>query len=116
MTKALAKVHKKVSKKKSHLNSLHEHSRDAKKLRRAGARSERVDDLKARRLRANDVYSKTSSHQGLSGSTLNFLVSADRTTFFQSKCRAALEPLEDEAIHGLVYRCFDSLHLELEQH
>ena len=60
MTKALAKVHKKVSKKKSSLNSLHEKSRDAKKLRRAGARSEKLDDLKSRRLQANEKYSTVS--------------------------------------------------------
>ena len=42
MPKSLAKVQKKVAKKKGSSTSLHENSRDAQKLRRAGARSEKL--------------------------------------------------------------------------
>ncbi|KAL8928468.1 MAG: hypothetical protein Q9208_001702 [Pyrenodesmia sp. 3 TL-2023] len=54
MPKNLAKVQKKISKKKGKaLSSLHENSRDAKRLRRAGARSEKLDKLAAARGRAS---------------------------------------------------------------
>lgn len=56
MPKSLAKVQKKVAKKKGNSNSLHETSRDAQKLRRAGARSEKLERLAAARAKANQVH------------------------------------------------------------
>ena len=56
MPKNLAKVQKKIAKKKGSPNSLHENSRDAQKLRRAGARSIKLDKLAAARARANEFY------------------------------------------------------------
>lgn len=56
MAKSLAKVQKKVAKKKGNSNSLHENSRDAQKLRRAGARSEKLDRLAAARAKANQPH------------------------------------------------------------
>lgn len=56
MPKSLAKVQKKVAKKKGNSNSLHENSRDAQKLRRAGARSEKLDRLAAARAKANQPH------------------------------------------------------------
>lgn len=56
MPKSLAKVQKKVAKKKGNSNSLHENSRDAQKLRRAGARSERLDKVAAARAKANQPH------------------------------------------------------------
>ena len=56
MPKNLAKVQKKVAKKKGGSNSLHENSRDAQKLRRAGARSEKLSKLAAARAKANDYH------------------------------------------------------------
>lgn len=54
MPKNLAKVQKKIAKKKGKsVSSLHENSRDAKRLRRAGARSEKLDKLAAARGRAS---------------------------------------------------------------
>lgn len=52
MPKNLAKVQKKIAKKKGNVSSLHENSRDAKRLRRAGARSEKLEKLAAARGRA----------------------------------------------------------------
>lgn len=56
MAKSLAKVQKKVAKKKGKSNSLHENSRDAQRLRRAGARSEKLDRLAAGRAKANQTH------------------------------------------------------------
>jgi translation machinery-associated protein 16 len=42
MPKNLHKVQKKLSKKRGKLDSMHENSRDAKLLRRAGAREDRL--------------------------------------------------------------------------
>lgn len=53
MPKSLAKVQKKVAKKKGNINSLHENSRDAQKLKKAGARSEKLDRLATARVKAN---------------------------------------------------------------
>ncbi len=56
MPKSLAKVQKKIAKKKGNSNSLHENSRDAQKLRRAGARSEKLDKVAAARAKANQPH------------------------------------------------------------
>lgn len=56
MPKNLAKVQKKIAKKKGTANSLHENSRDAQKLRRACARSEKLDRLAAARAKANQPH------------------------------------------------------------
>ena len=56
MPKSLAKVQKKVAKKRGNSNSLHENSRDAQKIRRAGARSEKLDKLAAARAKANQPH------------------------------------------------------------
>ncbi|KAL9598778.1 MAG: hypothetical protein Q9219_004275 [cf. Caloplaca sp. 3 TL-2023] len=56
MPKHLAKVQKKIAKKKGALASLHENSRDAKRLRRAGARSEKLSKLATAREKAYQPY------------------------------------------------------------
>ena len=61
MPKSLAKVQKKLSKKKGNVSSLHENSRDAQKLRRAGARSEKLLRLATARAKANQPYSMRGS-------------------------------------------------------
>lgn len=55
MPKNLAKVQKQISKKKNKgaTSSLHENSRDAKRLRRAGARSEKLEKLAVERGKAS---------------------------------------------------------------
>ena len=62
MPKSLAKVQKRIAKKKGHSNSLHENSRDAQRLRRAGARSEKLDKLAAARAKANQPYCSADPH------------------------------------------------------
>ncbi len=56
MAKSLAKVQKKVAKKKGGTNSLHENSRDAQKLRRAGARAEKLEKLAAMTAKSNQPF------------------------------------------------------------
>lgn len=56
MPKSLVKVQKKLAKKKGSSNSLHENSRDAQRLRRAGARAEKLDKLAAARAKANQPH------------------------------------------------------------
>ncbi|KAI4105538.1 MAG: hypothetical protein LQ339_003380 [Xanthoria mediterranea] len=56
MPKDLAKVQKKIHKKKGAATSLHENSRDAKRLRRAGARSDKLDKLATARAKALQPY------------------------------------------------------------
>ena len=57
MPSKLAKVQKHVAKKKgSKINSLHENSRDAKRLRRAGARDDRVARLSAIQKQTNKPW------------------------------------------------------------
>lgn len=56
MPKSLAKVQKRVARKKGNSHSLHENSRDAQKLRRAGARSEKLERLAAVRAKANQHH------------------------------------------------------------
>ena len=61
MAKSLAKVQKKISKKKRKITSLHENSRDSQKLRRAGARSEKLERVSAARAKANQPHRKLMS-------------------------------------------------------
>ena len=56
MAKSLAKIQKKISKKKGNVNSLHEKSRDSYKLRRATARAEKLKRRAAERVRLNQYY------------------------------------------------------------
>ena len=57
MPRTLQKVHKHISKKRGVVDSLHENSRDAQRLRRAGARDERLTRHAAISLRARQPYS-----------------------------------------------------------
>ncbi|MCJ1326366.1 hypothetical protein MMC10_003030 [Thelotrema lepadinum] len=56
MAKSLNKVVKKVTKKKGNTNALHENSRDAKKLRKAASREDRLSRLAAVRVKLNQPY------------------------------------------------------------
>ena len=57
MAKALHKVQKQISKKRGgKSNSLHENSRDSQRLRRAGAREDKIAKLVSAASRANQTY------------------------------------------------------------
>ncbi|KAJ5455134.1 hypothetical protein N7475_010255 [Penicillium sp. IBT 31633x] len=56
MPVTLEKVHKQISKKRNTLNALHENSRDAHRLRKAGARDDRLSRHNATVSRARQPY------------------------------------------------------------
>ncbi len=57
MARALNKVHKQISKKRGgKTNTLHENSRDAKRLRSAGAREEKLQRVMDAAVKSNQVY------------------------------------------------------------
>ena len=59
MAKALHKVQKQISKKRVHKSSnLHENSRDAQRLRRAGGREDKINKLLTAAVRSNEVYGR----------------------------------------------------------
>ncbi|TKA75285.1 hypothetical protein B0A55_05077 [Friedmanniomyces simplex] len=97
MPSKLAKVQKHVSKKKgSKINSLHENSRDAKRLRNAGARDDRVSRLGAVREKANRQW-------------------LERVFFFQDRLPDTLHPLDLESIQALITEYLKRNDEEIEQ-
>jgi translation machinery-associated protein 16 len=58
MPKSLQKVQKHISKKRGVVDALHENSRDAKLLRRAGARDDRVARIVSNMARGRQSYGK----------------------------------------------------------
>ena len=84
MPSSLSKVQKHVKKKKgSKINSLHENSRDVQRLRRAGARDDRVAKVSAVREKVNNLW-------------------IDRVAFFRGRLPDTLHPLELDTIHTLI--------------
>ncbi|MCJ1429195.1 hypothetical protein MMC29_007108 [Sticta canariensis] len=96
MAKSLAKVQKKISKKKRKINSLHENSRDSQKLRRAGARAEKLERMSAARAKANQPH-------------------LHRVAFFQGAAKVATGPMEVENIQILIQRYLGRHDEEIEQ-
>lgn len=84
MPSKLSKVQKHVSKKKgSKINSLHENSRDAQRLRRASSRDDRVARTNALKQKMNGKW-------------------LERIVFLSSRLPETLHPLELATIHDLV--------------
>ncbi|KAL8738532.1 MAG: hypothetical protein Q9181_000692 [Wetmoreana brouardii] len=95
MPKDFAKVQKQVAKKKKGaISSLHENSRDAKRLRRAGARSKKLEKLAAARAKAYQPY-------------------LQRISFFQSALQAISTPFTIENVQALVQTYLDRDSTEL---
>jgi len=89
MPSQLAKVQKHVAKKKGRkINSLHENSRDARRLRRASSRDDRV-------ARMSNVREKANRHW------------LERVAFFQDNLPETLHPLETERIQELIQTYLD---------
>lgn len=67
MARSLSKVQKKISKKRGgRPTALHENSRDAQRLRAAGAREDKMSKLLSAAHKANQTYGKSfRSHLGL---------------------------------------------------
>ncbi|MCJ1461887.1 hypothetical protein MMC07_000486 [Pseudocyphellaria aurata] len=96
MARSLAKVQKKISKKKRKINSLHENSRDSQKLRRAGARSEKLERVSAARAKVNKQH-------------------LDRVAFFQEAAKVATGSMELDKIQILIQRFIARHDEEIEQ-
>lgn len=86
MVKAFHKVQKQISKKRGgRLNSLHENSRDSRRLRTAGAREDKITKLLATASRANRTY-------------------VDRVAFFQAAVEGTSAPIGEEELRVLTAR------------
>ena len=97
MPSKLAKVQKHVTKKKgANAASLHENSRDARRLRKAGARDDSVAKKGAVREKANKQWT-------------------DRVAFFQQNIPETLHPLERGEIQALIQEYLERSTAELEQ-
>lgn len=97
MPSKLAKVQKHVAKKKgSKINSLHENSRDALRLRKASTRDDRVARLNAVREKANKQW-------------------IDRVAFFRARLPDTLHPLELDRIQSLIQEFLSRNDADLNQ-
>jgi translation machinery-associated protein 16 len=97
MVSSLNKVHKHVTKKKgAKIHALHENSRDAHRLRRAGARDERVMKMTSNRQKQNRPW-------------------LDRIAFFQDRLPDTLHPLDLDVIKSLVAEYLSRHDAELEE-
>ncbi|WPG97922.1 Hypothetical protein R9X50_00070500 [Acrodontium crateriforme] len=97
MPSSLNKVQKHVTKKKgAKISSLHENSRDAKRLRRAGARDDRVAKSESLHKKVNRVW-------------------LERITFLQDNLPDTLHPLDVAEIQALVREYLDRYNEEIDQ-
>ncbi|KAI9820854.1 MAG: hypothetical protein M1832_003487 [Thelocarpon impressellum] len=83
MPRSLAKVHKKISKKRGNINSLNENSRDSQRLRRAGMRDGKLARVLAARIKSNQPL-------------------LQRVAFFQKAIEDASGPPTSEDLHDLI--------------
>lgn len=84
MARALQKVQKAIAKKRGgKTTALHENSRNAQRLRQAGAREDKLAKILSAATRSNRVY-------------------VDRVAWFQEKVKDLEEPLSDAEIQQLV--------------
>lgn len=84
MARSLHKLQKQISKKRGGKpNALHENSRDARRLRQAGAREDKIARIASVAARSNQVY-------------------VERVTFFQDAVAEQETPLSDSQLQDLV--------------
>ncbi|KAL4870753.1 hypothetical protein BDV12DRAFT_165162 [Aspergillus spectabilis] len=96
MPKSLSKVQKHISKKKGGIDAMHENSRDAKLLRRAGSRDDRVARVSAIMARGRQSY-------------------VDRISYFQESISEETASLSDSDMADLVARYINRSVPEIEQ-
>lgn len=97
MPSSLHKVQKRVNKKKGpKANALHENSRDAQRIRRAGARDDRVARVTSTRQKANLPW-------------------LERVAFFQDRLPETLHPMDLEPIKELIHEFLSRHDEELAQ-
>lgn len=104
-SKSLHKVQKQISKKRGgKLNSLHENSRDSQRLRRAGAREDKIAKVVAAASRANQTYGTDEFRSLVGRDTHSILKSVDRVAFFQSSVEESTTPISEEELRVLTVR------------
>ncbi|KJX98754.1 translation machinery-associated protein [Zymoseptoria brevis] len=98
MPSKLSKVQKAVGKKKggAKVNKLHENSRDAQRLRKAGARDEKVSRVASHRKKENRLW-------------------LDRLEFLKDNLPDTLHPLDLDSVKGLISRYLNRYDEELAQ-
>lgn len=109
MPKNLQKVQKHIAKKRGVVEALHENSRDAKLLRRAGARNDKLARVASVMSKARQSYGTESVAGCPDVSVLTVLAwTVDRVAFFQEAIGEASGPLSDSEMMDLVTR-YDNL-------
>ncbi|KAJ5769249.1 hypothetical protein N7520_003808 [Penicillium odoratum] len=96
MPRTLQKVHKQIAKKRGVIDSLHEFSRDARRLRRAGCRDDRLNRHTSAVMKARQPY-------------------MERIEYFHNVVQNHDEPLTDEALVEVVNQCINRDSDELAQ-
>ncbi|EAW09494.1 translation machinery-associated protein 16 [Aspergillus clavatus NRRL 1] len=96
MPKSFAKVHKHISKKRGVIEALHENSRDAKRLRRANTRDDRVARISASMSRGRQSY-------------------MDRIVYLQDTIPEDSTPFSEDDIKDLIVRYINRSVPEIEQ-
>lgn len=116
MARSFQKVHKHVNKKKGAVEALHENSRDAKRLRRAGARDDRVSRVQATLARGRDLFGiLCQSSIFLLGNCVLIWSTVERVAHFQQNLPDELAPLSDSDMMELVKKyasCYPESHTQ----
>ena len=104
MAKSLSKVTKKVAKKKGSAKALHENSRDAKKIRKASARDDRISRLAATRIKLSQPYRKFLSICYSVSTKLPNTDPVQRVAFFRDMAKGSTGAFDSEEIQRLIAR------------
>lgn len=104
MPKTLQKVHKHISKKRGVVEALHENSRDAKRLRRANARDDRVARVHTNLSRGRQSYGKLCSFYARFQDFTDFRVLVDRIAYFQDNIPEDSGPFSDKDMMDVAAR------------
>ncbi|KAJ9603862.1 translation machinery-associated protein 16 [Cladophialophora chaetospira] len=102
MARSLNKVQKKISKKRGGKpTALHENSRDAQRLRRAGGREEKLARLLDAAVKSNQVYGKIVAEVLCDLDTGVLTPAVDRVAWFKAALEGSSGPLSDDEMHIL---------------
>lgn len=82
------------------MNSLHENSRDAKRLRAAGAREEKLHRIMDAALKSNQIYG-TCRWMLQTRHSLTTMCKVDRIAWFKSALEGSVGAVSDDEIHVL---------------
>lgn len=112
MAKSLQKVHKQISKKRGVVDALHENSRDARRLRRAGARDDKLARVASVTAKARQSYGElyllyfslfsTGIPLDRLSSRIDTIAAVDRVAFFQENTKDISSSLTDGELAEIV--------------